>query len=452
MTKGNQSASKISDAPAGDKSLGVWTCTALVVGNVVGSGFFLAPAALAPYGSVAVIGWIVMSVGALCLGLVFARLSRIAPETGGPYAYARLGFGDFAGFLVAWGYWISIWAALPAIAIAATDYLQVFIPALKGSPGMKAIISLGLIIGVACLNLAGTKEAGRFQLIVVGLKLVPFMAVSILGLFWVDWEQFTPVNPTPMSFFLALAATAPFIMFAFSGVESATVPAGDVKNPQKTIAIATIAGTLIAAALYTFGTVSVMGVMGRSALEHSSAPFSDAADLMWGSWAKYVIAAAAVLSSLAALNGWTMVMGMVPLAAARHGLLPPVFAELSSKNVPAKGITISVTLAVATLMLQSSGSKALISIYEFVVRLSTVSDMVPYVFCCFAEAIILLVLGKRQGYLNPKTYLPVAAIAFLFSMVTIFGAGAEAAMWGLLLLLTGLPVYVLIRTKWTGEN
>ncbi|WP_217354611.1 amino acid permease [Ruegeria atlantica] len=452
MTTGNQPTDNIADVTAGPKSLGVWTCTALVVGNVVGSGFFLAPAALAPYGSVAVIGWIIMSIGALCLGLVFARLSRIAPETGGPYAYARLGFGDFAGFLVAWGYWISIWAALPAIAIAATDYLQVFLPAIKGSPGLKAVISLGLIIGVACLNLAGTKEAGRFQLIVVGLKLIPFMAVSFLGLFWVDWSQFAPINPTPMSFFLALAATAPFIMFAFSGVESATVPAGDVKNPQKTIAIATIAGTLIAAALYTFGTLSVMGVMGRSALEQSSAPFSDAAGLMWGSWAGYVIAAAAVLSSLAALNGWTMVMGMVPLAAARHGLLPPVFAKLNNKNVPSKGIIISVTLAVATLMLQSSGSKALISIYEFVVRLSTVADMVPYVFCCFAEAIILLVLGRRQGYLNPKTYLPVAGIAFLFSMVTIFGAGAEAAMWGLLLLLTGLPVYVLIRTKWTGGN
>ncbi|SLN51823.1 Arginine/agmatine antiporter [Roseovarius albus] len=428
-------------------SLGVWTCTALVVGNVVGSGFFLAPAALAVFGSVALIGWVVMSIGALCLGLVFARLSRIVPETGGPYAFARKGFGDFAGFLVAWGYWISIWASLPAIAIAATDYLQVLIPALSGAPISNLAIALALMIGVALLNLMGTKEAGKFQLIVVSIKMIPFLAVSFLGLFWVEWGHFTPINPTKMSFFLALAGTAPFIMFAFSGVESATVPAGEVKNPKRTIAIATIAGTLIAAAIYTFGTMSVMGVMGRVALEQSGAPFADAASLMWGGWAGYVIAAAAVLSSIAALNGWTLVMAQIPLAAARHGLLPQIFADLNRNGVPAKGIVISVSLSVAILVMQASGSKALISVYDFVVRLSTVADMVPYVFCCFVEGIILITLGKRIGYLNPLTYLPIATIAFVFSMFTIYGAGAEAAMWGFLLLLAGLPIYVLIQVR-----
>ncbi|MEM7172540.1 MAG: amino acid permease [Pseudomonadota bacterium] len=428
-------------------SLGVWTCVALVVGNVVGSGFFLAPAALAPYGAVAIIGWLVMSIGAMCLGLVFARLGRIAPETGGPYAYTRKGFGDFAGFLVVWGYWISIWASLPAIAIAVADYMEVFIPSLAGNQAGKLAIALGSMIGVALLNMRGVKEAGRFQLIVVGIKLVPFLAVAFIGLFWVDWSHFTPVNPTPMPFFLALAATAPFTMFAFSGVESATVPAGDIKNPRRTIAIATIAGTLTAAMIYTFGTLSVMGVMGRPALAQSSAPFSDAASIMWGSWAGYVIAAAAVLSSIAALNGWTLVMSQVPLAAARHGLLPSAFAELNRKGVPAKGIIISLSLATAILILQSTGAKALIEVYDFVVRLSTVTDMVPYVFCCFVEGIILLTVGKRLGYLNPMTYLPIAIVAFLFSMVTIYGAGAEAAMWGFLLLLTGLPVFVAIRIK-----
>ena len=75
------------------------------------------PSALAPYGVLAILSWIVMGAGAICLGLTFARLSRLAPATGGPYAYSRMGFGDFAGFLVAWGYWISIWASLPAIAV-----------------------------------------------------------------------------------------------------------------------------------------------------------------------------------------------------------------------------------------------------------------------------------------------------------------------------------------------
>src|SRR5689334_25286037 len=101
-------------------SLGIAACTAIVVGNMVGSGFYLSPAAVAPYGNLAIIVWILMGAGAICLGLTFAHLARLVPAVGGPYAYTRLGYGDFAGFLIAWGYWISIWTSLPVIAIAFT--------------------------------------------------------------------------------------------------------------------------------------------------------------------------------------------------------------------------------------------------------------------------------------------------------------------------------------------
>ncbi len=440
-----ESAAESDHAPG--RSLGVWSCTALVIGNIIGAGFFLAPAALAPYGAVAIIGWAVMAVGAISLGIVFARLSRLSPETGGPYAYTRAAFGDFAGFLVAWGAWIAIWASLPAIALAAADYLHVFFPALKALPLSTPAIALVSMWGVALLNMVGVKEAGVFQVVVVGMKLIPLLAVSLLGLFWVDWSQFTPINPSPMSFFLALAATAPLIMFAFSGVESATVPAGDVKDPRRTIPIATIAGTLTAAVIYMTGTMSTMGIVGREALVSSDAPFADAASIMWGAWAGYTMAAAAILSSLAALNGWTLVMTQVPMAAARHGLLPRVFCDLNRNGVAARGIVISITLASLILIFQSSGAKVLIAIYDFIVDLSITTYMVPYVFCCFVEGILLITLGRRVGYMGPAGYLPVAIIAFVFSMFTIYGAGADAAMWAFLLLLAGLPIYVVLQIK-----
>ena len=96
------------------------------------AGFYLSPSALAPYGMLAILSWVVMGEGAICLGLTFARLSRLSPATGGPYAYSRMGFGDFAGFLVAWGYWISIWASLPAIAVAFTGSLLKIVPGASG--------------------------------------------------------------------------------------------------------------------------------------------------------------------------------------------------------------------------------------------------------------------------------------------------------------------------------
>src|SRR5215470_1428759 len=140
------------------KSLGVAACTAIVVGNMVGSGFYLSPSATAPYGLLAIVAWIVMGVGAVCLGLTFARLARSTPATGGPYAYTRLAYGDFAGFLVAWGYWISIWASLPVIAIAFTGSLVKVVPVLQGSRPIAVTVTLGAIWLVTLLNLRGVKE------------------------------------------------------------------------------------------------------------------------------------------------------------------------------------------------------------------------------------------------------------------------------------------------------
>ena len=264
----------------GEKSLGMASSTALVIGNMVGSGFFVAPAALARYGTTALIGWAVMAFGAICLGLVFARLARIAPATGGPYAYTRMGFGRFAGFMIAWGYWISIWASLPAMAAALVGYLRALFPVLAGSRAIGISIALAAMWGVAFVNMRGVKEAGLFQSVTTYTKIVPFLGVSVFGLFWVDWHTFAVINPTDEPFLSALAATAPLTMFAFLGIESATVPAGDVIDPKRTIPRATMLGTAVSALIYILGTAVVMGVIPREILMKSRAPFADAAGAM----------------------------------------------------------------------------------------------------------------------------------------------------------------------------
>ncbi len=423
-------------------SLGLGMCTALVVGNMVGSGFFIAPAALAPYGSVAIIGWGVMAVGALCLGMVFARLAQIAPATGGPYAYTRMGFGRFAGFIIAWGYWISIWASQPAMAAGLVGYLGELVPVVADNRGLGIAIGVGSIWLVAFINLRGVEEAGIFQALTTYAKIVPFAAIGLFGLFWVDWDTFSTLNPSDKPFLSALALTAPLTMFAFLGVESATVPAGDVIEPEKTIPRATILGVLIAAAIYILGTTTVLGVIPRETLVWSGAPFADAARVMWGEWAAIVIALAAIVSSLGALNGWTLLLAQVPMAAARDGAMPPIFARINKRGVPGHGLIISVSLSTALLLLSASGTDALVAFYNLVVNLSTDAAMIPYVFCSVVEAILFIKRKEVSDVLRVGPMTPVAIGALVFSLGTIYGAGPEAGMWSLILLLIATPVWI----------
>jgi arginine:agmatine antiporter len=356
-----------------------------------------------------------------------------------------MAFGDFAGFLIAWGYWISIWASMPAIAMTFSGYLAIFLPQLRGIPYIGIIIALSMMWSVALLNLAGVRRVGQAQIILVSIKTIPFLAIAACGIFWPGWENLTPLNPSDMPLPAALAATFPLTMFAFLGIESATVPSDNIRNPKKTIPYATVIGTLIAALIYIFGTLAVMKAVPRDILMHSPAPFAAAATAMWGEWGGYVIAFAALLSSLGALNGWTLLMAQVPKAAADDGLMPKMFSDRNRNDVPHKGIILSMCLASALLILQTTGIKGLHAVYDFIVQLSTVSEMVPYVFCCLVEAVLFMRMKSISRVFRIGGYMPIAIVGFVFSLLTIYGAGPVAGMWTLLLLLSGLPLYVALQ-------
>jgi basic amino acid/polyamine antiporter, APA family len=428
------------------KALGLVACTALIIGNMVGSGFYVSPASLAPYGLLAIVSWIVMGVGAVCLGLVFARLAHSYPATGGPYAYTRAAYGDFAGFLVAWGYWISIWASLPAIAVAFTGYLAQLVPALKESRAEIVAVTIGVIWLIVLINLCGVREAGLLQSITTFAKLIPFFAIATLGLLWVRPHNLAVFNPSGKPLFEASAAVAPLIMFAYLGLESATVPAGDVRDAERTIPRATLLGVSAAALLYVLGTVTVMGVIPRERLARSSSPFADASSAMWGHWAGGFIAVGALVSSLGALNGWTLLMGQVPMAAAQDGLLPIWLGRRSERGVPAIAILISASLATALLLVEASGGRGFVAFYNFIVNLATMAAVIPYVFCSLAGVII-----RRKNILptggTRSSFKLVEIVAFAFAVWTLYGCGAEAVLYGLLLLVLGIPLYVWMRSR-----
>ena len=422
--------------------IGLLTTTSLVIGNMIASGIFLLPAALANYGGIGLLGWVGSSAGAIALAILFSNLSKLIPNAiGGPYAFTRTGLGDFAAFLVAWGYWISIWSTNAAIAVTFVSYSTVFFPALATNPLLSVVTGLGAIWLLTWVNTLGVKEAGAVQTITTALKLVPLILVSFVGIFYVHIENFSPFNISGTSNFSAITATTTLTLFAFLGLESATIPSGNINEPGKTIPRATMIGTIITILVYVLGSTVVMGMIPAHELSSSNAPFSDAAALIWGDGARYWVAAGAMVSTFGALNGWILLQGQMPMAAARDNLFPVIFKHENKRGTPAMGIVVSSVLISALMMMNFT--KGLTATFTFMVLLTTVAVAVPYLFSAASYAVILLQNKFWKRDLMSKIIL--AILTFFFSIWAIIGSGEVTVYWGFIAILSGIPFYVWMK-------
>jgi APA family basic amino acid/polyamine antiporter len=421
------------------RAIGFWTAVALVIGSMIGSGVFLLPASLASYGGLSLAGWVVSAAGSALLALVFAHLARRNPAAGGVYAYTRDAFGDLAGFLVAWGYWIAIWSADAALAVAFVGYLDPFIPSIVRAPGSAALLAVGSVWFLTAVNSRGIVAAGRVQVVTTTLKLVPLVIVGIGGLMFLEPAHFAVPAPAPgATQGGALLAVVTMTLFAFVGLEAATIPADAVKDPDRTIPRATIVGTIATAVIYVASTAGAMSLVEPASLAQSSAPFAEAARALGGDLLGRVVAAGAAISAFGALNGWIMIVGQLSLAVADDGIFPRPFARLSARGLPVTGMVIAGVLSTGLLALNYSSSDGLVALFTKMMLLSTLATLVPYAFCSLA---VFLPGGRRASSLATGTAI-VAALAFVYSLFAIGGAGADVVYLGFLLIVSGLPVYV----------
>lgn len=418
------------------RTIGFWTAVSLVMGNMIASGVFLLPASLAPFGGIGFAGWLLSAAGAVLLALVFARLAHLNPAAGGPYAYTREAFGDLAGFLVAWGYWISIWCANAAIAVAFVGYLDPFVPTLVRSPGLAAWVAIGTVWVLTFVNAWGITAAGRVQVVTTALKVLPLLVIGLAGLLAFEPSHFAVTDTSAQGLAAGITATATLTLWAFLGVECATIPATEVHDPARIIPRATVFGTVVTAIVYIVSTAGVMALVAPAMLAQSTAPFADAARTVGGEAAARLVAIGAAIACFGGLNGWILVVGQLPKAVADDGLFPRPFAKLSSRGTPVQGMVIAALLTTALVGLNYS--QGLVKLFTFMILLATLSALVPYAFCSLAGFLL-----QRQ---DPRMRMSrgasvVAALGFMYSLWAIGGAGAEVVYWGFLLLLAGLPVY-----------
>ncbi len=345
MADGQATETTEEGATATAGGFGLTTATALIVGSIIGVGIFNLPTSLAGYGPITLVSLGLTTVGALALALLFAALSRRLPADGGPYAYARVAFGNGLGFANAWSYWITAWAGNAAIAVGWVLYVEEFVNTGHNRLASVALVLVGLWIP-AIINLTGVKNMGAVQVVTTVLKFAALAFMSTVGLFFIKSANYTPWNVSGESAIAAIGGGMAIALFSYLGVEVAAVAAGKVRDPDRNISLSTIFGTLATAVVYLLSLTAVFGILSNAVLSESTAPFSDAADAIFGgTWAGNVMALVVIISGFGALNGWTMICAEMPLAAANDGLFPQRFKGLSAKGVPAFGIIASTALA-----------------------------------------------------------------------------------------------------------
>ncbi len=429
------------------QQIGLITTTSLVVGNMIGAGIFVLPAALASYGSISILGWIFSAAGALVLAKIFSNFSKIIiSKSGGPYVYTKEGFGDFIGFLVAWGYWISIWISNAAVAIAIVSALSFFFPVLETNQIYSVGTGLGFIWLFTWINSRGVKESGRIQVLTTVFKLIPLVFIIILGFFFFDINNFPAFNLTDQSDLITIPVVGTLTLYAFLGIECATVPAENVKDPEITIPKATMLGTIIVTIVYILSTVILFGILPIEILKNSPAPFAEASKIIGGEYAGYFVAAGAAISAMGALNGWILISGQVPMATAKDDLFPKIFKKENKKGAPSLGIIIG-SLLTSFVMLMNY-SEGLVDQFEFIVLLSVLTALVPYFFT--AAAYVLVIIDKKLHANNMIKTIVLATLGLSYSLWAIYGSGHDTVFYGLLLLLLGVPFYILM--KWNKRK
>ena len=381
--------------------------------------------------------------------MLFGQLTKRVPSTdGGMYAYARHEFGDFAGYMTAWCYWITCWAGNAAIVASWVLYVESLFGIDNPSGWTNWGIALTGLWIPAAINLAGVRQMAWFQNLTVVLKFLPLLAVAVFGWFFVSNANFGPFNASGGSLYDALNLAAGVALFSFIGVECASIAAGRVRNPRRNVGRASVIGTAAAGLLYVAVTAAVMGLVPHDQLVNDGAPFVAAFQTMfsgWG-WAGKFVALVAVISGIGALNGWTMVTAEMPFAAAKDGLFPHQFTKENRAGAPWFGIVAS-TLVASALMGWSYSTDKGLEVFIYLVGLSVVTVAIPYFISACAQ-LTYLVSGRRrvQGWTLARD-LTIAVLGGMFSMWVTFSSGYLAVYQTVLLLMVGVPIYSFLRAR-----
>jgi APA family basic amino acid/polyamine antiporter len=424
--------------PTASQKMGFGAVLAFVIGSQVGSGIFLLPHTLSPYGGLGLASFLFSGGGAMLLALIFARFCMKYPETGGPHVYITHAFGKIPGFFVAWSYWVLAWfSSAPLLGTIAGAFCALLdVPCSWQLVLFVQIFALGALTWI---NLRGVQSSGLWEMFMTCLKVICFVLFPLCALFFINWGHFTPFNPGTIPPMTALSAASFATLWGFIGIEAVTAPAGSVRNPQKTIPRALILGTLIVIVLYATNSFAVMGVVSPQELSTCVLPYTRAFEVLFGPLGKRFVAALTIIACAGAMNAWLLTAGQVAKGAAQSGLFPKVFERENTRGAPHWGVGVSAFLLGGCVLLLSQQEIARQIL--FVIEVSVVGYLGIYFFCALAW----LKLSKKMEQASTVSTWALGVASALFCGWALWGSGLETILWALLLPLSGLPFLLLWR-------
>lgn len=449
--------------------------TALVVGNMVGSGIFMLPRSLAEAASPlgVILAWLLTGGGVLMTALVFGNLAIRKPElNGGPQIYAKELFPKgsnisiLSGFMSSWGYWIGNFAGNVAIITTFASYLSTFFPILTSKQSLFTIgstdIKLGnlltflvcttLLWGMHFIILRGIEGAGKLNFIATAAKVLGFFLFIVISLFAFERSNIGSfVAPRydeaghTISLLGQINNAAVATLWAFIGVESAIVFASRARK-QSDVKRATILGLLIALAIYIGISVLVMGLLPQKQLIQSEKPLVDAIQTILGASGGYMLAGLGLISLLGSTLGWVLLSAEVPYQAAKQGLFMRSFLKENKKGMPRFSLILSNGLA--QIFIFSTISNSMSAAFDFVIYIATLAYLVPY-FIASVFQLKLTVTGETYEQTGKSRIVDgiVALLATIYSVWVIITGTADIKtfMLGVALLASGIFFYPQVK-------
>lgn len=361
------------------RGIGRASLVALFINSVVGAGIFGLPGRvhelLGPY---ALLAYLACAGLVLLIVLCFAEVGGRFSRTGGPYLYAHATFGPVVGFQVGWLVWLTRVTAFAALCNLLLEYLAHFWPAAT-SPGWRVALVTGVVAVIAALNIRGVRPAALVANVFTVGKLVPLVLFVAVGLFFVEPARFVP-SSTPAAGDFSSAML--LLVFAFTGFETATVPAGEVRDPRRNLPFAILAAMAVIVPLYLLVQAVCIGTLPE--LAGSTRPLADAAGRFAGAFGAAVITVGALVSIAGTLNGLLLAAPRILFAMAEQRQLPRALAATHARfHTPHVAIVAS---AACMLALTLSGS------FLSAVAISTLTRLLAYAATCAA----LPVLRRRE--------------------------------------------------------